>query len=359
MIRPPSPHAMITTVALVAALLFQTVAARKNLILDTDIFRNCDDAAALLLAATSPDVKLLAVNLNSHSTYSVLAASAILSHYDHPHTPIGARRPLTNDSFFDAHHFSLGEFASKIARHWSAGSLPWGEAHKAHDPVALYRQALAASEDGSVSIVSLAFLHNLAGLLDSPADAHSDLPGPDLIAAKVSELVVMGGRYPSGHEFNFYADDPATTAHVINNWPGRMVFSGADLGQSVMSGDRLVAEGPPGDPVRAAYIYCAHGDPRPSWDPITVLYAIRGLSDIFEYANRRGYNHVEPDGSNAWVDDENVRNQHWLRLKLGNDTVAAELDRLYLEAAWIADNPLVGAGLSWRHHRPIFPKPDL
>jgi len=37
------------------------------------------------------------------------------------------------------------------------------------------------------------------------------------------------------------------------------------------------------------------------------------------------------DGRNAWVADEAVKNQHWLRLKDGvsNEEVGAMLDRLY------------------------------
>jgi inosine-uridine nucleoside N-ribohydrolase len=116
------------------------------------------DAGALLLAATSPDVNLLAVNINYPSSYSAVAASAILSHYGKAHVPIGIRRPLTSATFFDSWYFELGEYASKVAYHFSGGSLPWGRAEDAWDPVALYRQVLAEAEDGSVTIASIGFL---------------------------------------------------------------------------------------------------------------------------------------------------------------------------------------------------------
>ncbi|KAH7361548.1 inosine/uridine-preferring nucleoside hydrolase [Plectosphaerella cucumerina] len=347
--------------AAVTTLLFTAPAsARKNIILDTDIFSDCDDAAALQMAATSPDVRLLGVNVNTNSSFSALAASSILAHYGHDATPVGAPSPLADTTFFDARDFSLGEFASKVAYHWSGGSLRWGRADDdALDPVGLYRAALSASEDGSVTIISLGFLSNLAALLDSGPDEHSDLPGPELVAEKVSELVIMGGAYPSGVEWNFAGADPAAAARVVNNWPGRMVFSGFELGESVFSGMRLMAEGPSNDPVRAAYIYYTYGKPRHSWDPLTVLYAIRGLSDVFEYGNENGYNHVSPDGSNVWVDDETVTNQHYLRLKLDNQTVGDELDRLYLEAAWMAENPLLNIDIPWMPRFPKYPKLEL
>jgi hypothetical protein len=106
-------------------------------------------------------VNLLAVNVNYPSTYSALAASAILAHYGHPRVPIGIRRPLRNDTFFDGWGFELGEFASKIAYHWSGGTLPWGRAEEAWDPVMLYRHVLANAEDGSVTIASIGFFENV------------------------------------------------------------------------------------------------------------------------------------------------------------------------------------------------------
>lgn len=121
------------------------------------------DAGALLLAATLQDVKLLAVNVNYGSTFSALAASAILAHYGHPGVPVGITRPLSNITFFDGWDYDLGEYASKVAFHWSGGSLPWGHAEDAWDPVALYRKSLAHAEEGSVTIASIGFLDNVSG----------------------------------------------------------------------------------------------------------------------------------------------------------------------------------------------------
>lgn len=120
------------------------------------------DAGALLLAATSPVVNLLAVNINYPSSFSALTASAILAHYGHSEVPIGIRRPLTDATFFDSWYYDLGEYTSKIAFHYSAGTLPWGHAEEAWDPVVLYRKVLAESEDGSVTIASIGFLENVS-----------------------------------------------------------------------------------------------------------------------------------------------------------------------------------------------------
>ncbi|KAF2817662.1 inosine/uridine-preferring nucleoside hydrolase [Mytilinidion resinicola] len=306
----------------------------KNLIIDTDIFSDVDDAGALLLASTLPHVNILAVNVNYPSSYSALAASAILAYYGHANVPIGLRRPITNESFFDDWAYELGEYTSKVAYHWSNGTLPWGNASKSWEPVELYRKTLACQEDRSVTIASIGFLENLSALLNSTADEYSQLSGRDLIAIKVKELVVMGGGYPSGYEFNFFGDDPGVTAHAVNNWPGSITFSGTELGGNVSSGARLTVEAPSHDPVAAAYgWYIGYNNTRFSWDPLTVLYAISGLGEWFEYGNGNGYNFVYPNGSNEWVYDEERKDQHWLNLAVSNVTVAQKLDKLLLDGA--------------------------
>ncbi|KAF3808627.1 hypothetical protein GCG54_00006493 [Colletotrichum gloeosporioides] len=321
---------------LVLSFLCIVTSARKNLIVDTDLFSDCDDAGALLLAATSPEVNLLGVNINSQSSYSVLAASAILNHYGHPKVPIGARRPLNIIPFFDNWTKLLGEFASKIATHWPKSM---SDADEAWYPVKLYRKLLAEAEDDSVTIASIGFLHNLSALLNSTADSYSELAGPELVATKVKELVVMGGDYPSGYEFNFWGDDPYETAHVIHNWKSPIVYVGFDLGSSIRSGGPLMADGPKTDPVRAAYILYAYYQPRWSFDPVAMLYAIKGLDKYFKHGNEYGYNIIKLEGEagcsgcNEWVFDKNVTNQHWLNTTTSYEEIGDELDKLFLSGA--------------------------
>jgi inosine-uridine nucleoside N-ribohydrolase len=141
------------------------------------------DAAALLLAATSSRVNLLAVNINVASSYSALAASALLAYYGHSYTevPVGIRRPLTNESFFDAWTFELGEYASKVAYHYAdpnRGSLAWKDVGDAWDPVTLYRRVLAGAEDESVTIVSIGFLENVCTASTHPTPFHTTISSP-------------------------------------------------------------------------------------------------------------------------------------------------------------------------------------
>lgn len=106
-------------------------------------------------------MNLLAININYPSSYSALAANAILSHYGLCDVPIGLRRPITNESFFDTFYYDLGEYASKVAYHWSNDTILWPRVDETWDPVALYRKVLAESEDSDVTIASIGFLENV------------------------------------------------------------------------------------------------------------------------------------------------------------------------------------------------------
>lgn len=234
--------------------------------------------------------------------------------------------------------YRLSDYASKIAHHWPHGVKDAGETPT---PVDLYRSVLASAENKSITIISIGFLTNLAGLLDSHDDG---LSGPELVATKVRELVVMGGRYPSGWEYNLGGVDPTSAAIVIDRWPREVpiTFSGYELGKYVLSGEHLRREAPPASPVLAAYEWYVGRCKtlRESWDPLTVLYGVAGLDELpqlglpalFKYGNEYGYNSVaSKDGSNIWVNDTNVTNQHWLKLadNVSNNTVAWILEQFY------------------------------
>ena len=144
----------------------------------------------------------------------------------------------------------------------------------------------------------------------------------------------MGGGYPVGRRsWNFYGSKTQAAAHVINAWEGPITFVGEDVGKKVLSGRPLIFDGPENDPVRMAMIYYSYTRPIRSWDPLTIMYAAYGLGDMFEFGNVRGYNRINADGSNEWVNEATDKHQHYLRLKISNEEAAAILDEKYLEAA--------------------------
>ncbi len=190
----------------------------------------------------------------------------------------------------------------------------------------------------------------LSALLNSTADAHSGLDGRELVKAKVSELVIMGGSYPSGHSWNFWGSDASLAAHVINTWDEhmpRLVFVGDDVGKYVRCGGPLMSLGPSTDPVRMAYIYYGYNSPLSSWDPLAVLFAANGLGRLFKFGNDHGRNHIEPNGTNRWIWDQQIRNQFFIRLNVDHETATNELDQIFLEAANAFAGPAQPKAPSW------------
>ena len=58
---------------------------------------------------------------------------------------------------------------------------------------------------------------------------------------------------------------------------------------------------------------------RPSWDPLTTLYAIHGPGDLFAFGNDGGHNYVYPNGSNVWLPESKEYPQHYLKLKVSDE----------------------------------------
>jgi len=159
-----------------------------------------------------------------------------------------------------------------------------------------------------------------------------------LVEQKVAELVVMGGAYPSGWEYNF-ATNISATRTVLMEWPAAVpiTFSGSELGSRIFSGQRLPELASKDSPVLAAYQW--YGDrcntTRASYDPVTVLYGALGLGELFEFADVKGFNEIAEDGRNSWVDDGVERGRRWLKLKdVVDETYVGEmLERLYVGEA--------------------------
>ncbi|KAF3057467.1 hypothetical protein GL218_06302 [Daldinia childiae] len=315
----------------------------KPIVIDTDIFSDVDDVGSLAVANVLHNyglADLRGVVVNTHSKYGALAVSVINTYFGNGDVPIAAIRPLTDEMFFDKREYVLSEYASKIAHNWPR-SL--NDSSETSTPVEMYRRILSSAEDHSITLISIGFLTNFAALMNSSADDITPLTGASLVSSKVKELVVMGGRYPSGMEFNFAGVDPASTYYVVNNWPRRVpiTYSGFELSDNIFSGEELAEYALPDSPVLAAYQWyvgrCSTA--RESWDPVTTLYGILGLDGspelgigkLFEYANEAGYNEVSADGSNVWVNNSSVSNQHWLELADGvtNGTVAGLLTKLF------------------------------
>jgi hypothetical protein len=167
------------------------------------------------------------------------------------------------------------------------------------DAISLYHRLLTEAEDGSITIVSIGYLSNLADLL-------SEASGRDLVARRVRGITIMGGAYPAGGEHNFqFGGTGPTTKAAIAAWPGTipMTFVGYELGLPVVTGKGFADT--PDSPMRRAYqlAYDSIRQGRPSWDQVAVFHAVRGPCHGGHTWFRavRGQNRIADDGSNVWV----------------------------------------------------------
>jgi inosine-uridine nucleoside N-ribohydrolase len=294
---------------------------RVPIILDTDIGTDVDDAgalAALHALAGRGEARILAVMSCNRNRWSAPAIDVINTYYGRPDIPVGASR--TGPDPENWYHDAVPRFPHRLA---ASSDAP--------EAVSLYRQILAGQPDGSVTIVTIGWLTNTAGLLSSGPDSHSPLGGRELVAAKIKELVAMGGIWPNSQgqgEYNFSMDRPAAQ-RVIRDWPGPIMFTG--LGIDVMTGRRLMAEGSDDNPVRAfygAFFQANKVTERSSWDLIAVLYAVRGLSDYFT-AVTDGRCVPSEKGVSKWLPGASS-NHGYLAYKMPQAQLAAVIEDLML-----------------------------
>ncbi len=299
--------------------------AAVPIIIDTDVGVDIDDAGALAVLHTLADrgeATILATVSNVYDPYASATIDAINTYYGRPDIPIGrnpnpAHYPVATPYWRPSiPHFvkAMAEFPNDT----DLGALP--------PAVTVYRQALAAQPDGSVTVVSLGFMQNLADLMDSAPDEYSDLSGSDLIRQKVDKLVVMAGYYP-GHPGELYLAggkemSAAPAKQVVDGWPTSVVFSpgNADVCDGVVNGGTLSEETPITNPVRLGYeLFNGSERGRTAWDLCVVLYAVRGLADpedgtYFKLAETDERLTLTSEGVSAWVPDENSRHERMLRV---------------------------------------------
>jgi inosine-uridine nucleoside N-ribohydrolase len=273
--------------------------APVSIVFDTDFGPDYDDVGAITLLhalADSGQARILATIASDKYANVGPVLNAFNTWFNRPDIPIGvARGEAVADP--DRQHWSDTILARYPHRIKSNAQLPGA--------VSLYRQILSRQPDKSVTIVTVGFLTNLANLLASPPDQYSPLPGRELVAKKVKQLVSMAGKFPAGREFNIHKDAEASKK-ALENWPGPVIFSGFEIGQKIKTGLPLVQnarirQSPTKDVFRIS-IPLAQEDQqgRMSWDQTAVLVAIKGAGPYYEL--KPGRIRIHPDGSNSWDD---------------------------------------------------------
>lgn len=299
------------------------------IILDSDMASDPGDAGALFLLHTLADQGLaliLATTCMETVSFAPGCADAINRYHNRGSIPVGVNKGAVLAPGPDPNIYN-----QYIAENFP-NRYPTANNALVPDAVEILRQTLALAPPVSVTICTIGQCANISHLLNSVADSISPLNGSQLISAKVKKLVIMGGDYPTGHEYNFYTDW-TTAADVCANWPTRIEFVGFSEGLNVKTGQTIINSGDLTNPLYWAYhLFKVQNPtlvPRESWDQLAVLLAVYGLESLgTTYFTQigGGSNTVLNTGDNQW--GLPVKDQVYTLLNYGPSEFSTLIDSL-------------------------------
>jgi inosine-uridine nucleoside N-ribohydrolase len=309
-----------------------------RVIFDTDFGPDYDDVGAITLLhcfADSGYIRILATMASSKHKNVAAAINVFNTYFNRPEIPIGivGGNALTLD---DHQHWTdtvINRYPHRIKNNADA-----------QDALLLYRKLLAAQPDHSVTIITVGFLTNLANLLDSKKDQYSPLNGYDLVKRKVSRLVSMAGRFPSGGEFNLNQDIGASRK-VLADWPTPILFSGFEIGWNIRTGLPLIHnEQIRHSPVKDVFAICipmAAEDSagRMSWDESAVFVAVKGWQKYYDL--EPGKCTLDWNGNDTWI--KSGSRQARLVEKISPKTMSEILNQLIMHQPVKSEGIPVGA----------------
>ncbi|MGB7325035.1 MAG: nucleoside hydrolase [Rubripirellula sp.] len=307
-----------------------TAGEPAKIIFDTDMDNDCDDAGALAVLhalADRGEAEILAVvtNRRGASTASAAACDVINTFYGRPDIPIGTDK--------DGAKFAWNKVSSytpELRDEFPHDSLVDDEMP---DALPLYRKTLAAAADHSVVICSVGAVSNLEDLVNSRGDKFSDLNGADLIMKKVRHTVIMGGEFPrsSKPETNIRLDIAAAVS-VVNQWPGKILWQGYEVGATLHCGAPL-KNITGNNPIRRAFelrpfqngFAIDHG--KPAHDQAAVLLAAGGADPSLWNIVSGGRVIVDSDGHTEFRTDRD-RQHSYVEIKGSADRLIKTINDL-------------------------------
>jgi purine nucleosidase len=328
----------------------------SHIVFDTDLWGDIDDMMALAMLHALHDrreIKLAAVTISTQDSSSVAYAHLINEFYGH-RIPVGvvsngisAEQTKQRCASWSFQEINYTQWVCDRRHYYdldtaAAVSPPAGERDLAAVP--LMRRTLAALPDRSVVFVQVGFSSNLAQLLSSEPDEHSDLSGRELVSRKGRYLSMMPGTFgdcmvrkariaKGAPEFNLYMD-VGSAQQLVEHWPTPIVACGTEIAARMHFPSRRVEADfayVPHHPVADSYRYWKIGAREHGkeivleWphdhhtaDLAAVLYAARPDHDYFS-TSAAGRIQVLNDGTSEF--EETPEGQHsYLTL---NDAQAA------------------------------------
>jgi inosine-uridine nucleoside N-ribohydrolase len=260
-------------------------------IIDTDVGSDLDDAYAIGIALQAQHLGYLSIRAITTSNMVDKAPAfvyALLAHdgRNSARIPIGAFQGTNFCAGEDDTYAAQTLAALKSARIVGRADFP--------SATTVLRQTLAATADGSMTIITIGGQSNIALLMQSQPDQYSNLSGADLWRQKVARMIAFNSPYPgppTQWDYNSHCD-AAATAYVYQN-NGAVPIIGNQRPPTINIGGCYDGTGAgcttamsENNPLRLATDYFishkggfskgAANAGRPAWDPSTILFAMVG-----------------------------------------------------------------------------------
>lgn len=271
----------------------------KNIILDTDIGVDCDDAVALALllnAHKKNEITLKYVAASTARKGATGTVKAIATYYG-----VEVCTGILYRDYLECDY--KNSYAEYVSREFSS---PDSE----RDAIKDLRQ-IFSTVNQKFTYIAIGPLEGLARFLKSTGDEISDKTGLELFHERVDEVYMMGGAFSDSElypEWNiFQSISGADCVTRMLKLPVYVVP--AELGRMIMTGHTLTKE--PDNPVFVSIeqfikselkiknptIYC-----RESWDPVTCYMALNPNTPLFRLSetgdvrvNKEGYTIFTPN----------------------------------------------------------------
>jgi hypothetical protein len=309
-LKPCAALVIATTITLSAA----SAHAQRNIILDSDMGPDVDDAGSLAMLHTYADlgmVNILATISANKSTNCALSMDIINTYYGRPNIAVGVNKGASGEN-------NPGWASNVVATH---GGLTDLTAAAVPDALTVYKQQLAAAADHSVDIIVIGWQSNIRDLLQ-------DSQGRSLVESKVNKIYFMAGI--NGDGFNVQRD-AAAAQYVAQNTPAAIeptIWSAQ--GNNIWTGRGINTQTGADNPVRTAYLTYRNNNPyvvNKSADQAAVLFAIEGESDYLHLSQPGNVNVTTTPGYTSWSYAANGGDRHVVG-GINDDALAWRIDHL-------------------------------
>lgn len=299
-----------------------------RVIFDTDLGNDIDDVLALQMLLNYEQegkIELLGVTLCKANPATIAFADGYCRFNDRGDIPLGyAYHGVTpEDGTYLLPTLAASVDGKPLLQPTRTVDSQLPEGYK------LLRKLLAGQPDASVVLIAVGPLTNIGNLLVSPPDEFSELPGRELVAAKVRRVVTMAGLF--GNEFDFpeynVVCDLEAAHRVFEGCPVALTTTGWEVGNLLLYPHESILSDfgdPEAHPLPVAYChYMEMPYDRQTWDLTAVLEAVE--SGVWFDRSQKGTVRIAEDGRSSFETSDTGKQEY---LIIPRERVEATLDAL-------------------------------